>query len=77
MEFEDGRIYIVELPSGVHDGCGELFKVEMLEPDCSFGPAPDIGAICPGGMTWIEYHTLKVKVDVSRGWSYLNRKADQ
>ncbi|KAL7692918.1 hypothetical protein Plhal304r1_c005g0020281 [Plasmopara halstedii] len=86
MEFEDGRIYIVELPSGVHDGCGELFKVEMVFatgtrdhhlPDCSFGPAPDIGAICPGGMTWIEYHTLKVKVDVSRGWSYLNRKADQ
>ncbi|KAL7678784.1 hypothetical protein Plhal304r1_c092g0172261 [Plasmopara halstedii] len=101
MAFEDDRIYIVELPSGVHDGFCGLFMVEMvfatgtrdhhlvsressyveslrkLEPDCSFGPAPNIGAMCPGGMTWIEYHTLKVEVGVSRGWSYLNRKADQ
>ncbi|KAL7681976.1 hypothetical protein Plhal304r1_c052g0135901 [Plasmopara halstedii] len=83
MAFEGGRIYIVELPSGVHDGFCELFKVEMvfatgtrdhhlvsrgssyverlrkLEPDCSFGPAPGIGAIRPGG------------------WPYLDRKADQ
>ncbi|KAL8001164.1 hypothetical protein Plhal703r1_c19g0085471 [Plasmopara halstedii] len=86
MAVEDDRIYIVELPSGVHDGFCGLFKVEMVFatgtrdhhlPNCSFGPAPDIGAIRPGGMTWIEYHTLKVEVGVSRGWSYLNRKANQ
>lgn len=101
MAFEDGKIYIVELLSGVHDGfCGLLNtavsratgtfddhlmsrgssyveSLRKLEPDCSFGPAAGIGAIRPGGMTWIEYHTLKVEVGVSRGWPYLNRKADQ
>ncbi|KAL8021665.1 hypothetical protein Plhal710r2_c010g0049261 [Plasmopara halstedii] len=101
MAFENGRIYIVELPSGVHDGyCGLLNtavlratgtfddhlmsrqssfveSLRKLEPDCSFGPAPGIGANRPGGMTWNEYHTLKVEVGVSRGWPYLNRKADQ
>ncbi|GMF19570.1 unnamed protein product [Phytophthora lilii] len=88
MAFEDGRIYIVEVPSGVHDGFCEFLKEEILsatgtrnrhlvsrgssyveslrklEPDCSFGPAPGVGAIRPGGMTWIEYHTLKLEVGV-------------
>eukprot|EP00644_Phytophthora_capsici_P018371 jgi/Phyca11/576547/estExt2_Genewise1.C_PHYCAscaffold_910031 len=101
MAFEDGRIYIVELPSCVHESfCGLLNvaiseatgtfnrhlssrgstyvdALQHLEPDFSYGPAPGIGAIRPGGMVWGEYHTLKVEVGVSRGWPHLDSKADQ
>lgn len=61
----------------ISHGSSYVESLRKLEPDCSFGPAPGIGATRPGGMTWNEYHTLKVEVGVSRGWPYLNRKADQ
>ncbi|KAJ8524304.1 hypothetical protein ON010_g16814 [Phytophthora cinnamomi] len=101
MAFEDGRIYIVELPTEIHDsfcrdldfailtatgtgnqhlrprGSSYVESLRKLEPDCSFGPPPGIGAALPVGMDWGEYHTLKVEVGVSRGWPYLDRKADQ
>ncbi|CEG38234.1 uncharacterized protein PHALS_08321 [Plasmopara halstedii] len=101
MAFEDGRIYIVELPTEIHDNfCRDLdFAIliatgtgnqhlrprgssyveshQKLEPDCSFGPPPGIGAVRPVGMDWGEYHTLKVEVGVSREWPYLDRKADR
>ncbi|KAG1686053.1 hypothetical protein DVH05_007191 [Phytophthora capsici] len=59
--------------------CGSSYveSLRKLEPDCSYGPAPGIGAIRPDGMAWAEYHTLKVEVGVSRGWFHLDRKADQ
>ncbi|KAL8023510.1 hypothetical protein Plhal710r2_c006g0028041 [Plasmopara halstedii] len=63
MAFEDDRIYIVELPSGVHDGFCGLFKVEMV--------------FATGTR---DHHLVSSEssyVCVSRGWSYLNRKANQ
>ncbi|KAI9907862.1 hypothetical protein PsorP6_003139 [Peronosclerospora sorghi] len=40
-----------------------------LEPDCSFGPDPDVpGAVLPPGFMWEEFHTLKVEVGVSQPW---------
>ncbi|DAZ95493.1 TPA: hypothetical protein N0F65_001973 [Lagenidium giganteum] len=79
--FEDGRIYIVELPTEIHDnfcrdldfailtatgtgyqhlrprGSSYVESLRKLEPDCSFGPPPGIGAARPAGMDWGEYHT--------------------
>ncbi|POM70185.1 Hypothetical protein PHPALM_13415 [Phytophthora palmivora] len=61
MAFEDGKSYIVELPSGTYDnhlrsrGSSNVESLRKLEHDCSFGPAPGIVAIRPSGMTWIEY----------------------
>ncbi|RHZ18458.1 hypothetical protein DYB37_012582, partial [Aphanomyces astaci] len=48
---------------------------EHIEPDESFGPARNIGAVRPANHTWGEFHTLKIDVDVSRGWALLDPKA--
>ncbi|CEG50323.1 uncharacterized protein PHALS_08042 [Plasmopara halstedii] len=101
MTFEGGKLYIVELPSGIHEvflglldfavltatgtgtqhlqSCRSTYveSLRKLEPDCSFGPTFGVGAVCPTGMTWSEYHTLKVEVGISRGWPCLDRKADR
>ncbi|EQC37614.1 hypothetical protein SDRG_05208 [Saprolegnia diclina VS20] len=49
-------------------------KLPKLEPDCSYGPDPDIGAIKPPQVRWNEFHTLKVEVGVSQGWRSMNAK---
>ncbi|ETV85379.1 hypothetical protein H257_03136 [Aphanomyces astaci] len=43
--------------------------LEHIEPDESFGPARNIGAVRPANLTWGEFHTLKIDVGVSRGWA--------
>ncbi|KAG9399860.1 hypothetical protein AC1031_011280 [Aphanomyces cochlioides] len=99
MAWNDGKIYIVELPGGIHDtfsrfldiamfvatgtgrqhlrprGSTYVDNLEHIEPDCSFGPTPGFGAILPNGLTWLEYHTLKVEVGVSSRWRQLDEKA--
>ncbi|ETV85376.1 hypothetical protein H257_03134 [Aphanomyces astaci] len=49
--------------------------LEHIEPDESFGPAPNIGAVGPANLDWGEFHTLKIEVGVSRGWALLDPKA--
>ncbi|ETV85382.1 hypothetical protein H257_03139 [Aphanomyces astaci] len=49
--------------------------LEHIEPDQSFGPAPNIGAVRPANFAWNEFHTLKIEVGVSRGWALLDPKA--
>lgn len=39
----------------------------LVEPDCSFGPRENVGAVLPAGLVWFEYHTLKVEIGVCRG----------
>ncbi|ETV85380.1 hypothetical protein H257_03137 [Aphanomyces astaci] len=99
MMWRDGAIYIVELPSGIHEvmnrrvcfaiaaasgtfgmnlephGATFVDALEHIEPDESFGPAPNIGAVRPANLTWNEFHTLKIEVGVSRGWALLDPKA--
>jgi hypothetical protein len=38
-----------------------------IEPDSGFCPMSRFGATLPAGLSWHEYHTLKVEVGVSRG----------
>ncbi|KAF0720417.1 Aste57867_347 [Aphanomyces stellatus] len=59
--------------------CGSAFvdNLAHIEPDSSFGPAPGFGATLPHGLTWMEYHTLKVEVGVAKGWPQLDAKAVQ
>ncbi|KAF0684540.1 hypothetical protein As57867_023387, partial [Aphanomyces stellatus] len=101
MAWNHGKIYIVELPGGIHDTFSGLLEFAVLsatgtgdehlishksvfvdnlahiEPDSSFGPAPGFGATLPHGLTWMEYHTLKVEVGVAKGWPQLDAKAVQ
>ncbi|KAF0700910.1 Aste57867_8558 [Aphanomyces stellatus] len=101
MTWNDGNIYIVELPGKIHNkisrsldiavisatgtgeehllSCGSSFvdNLAHVEPDSSFGPAPGFGATLPHGLTWMEYHTLKVEVGVAKGWPQLDAKAVQ
>ncbi|KAF0709291.1 hypothetical protein AaE_012920 [Aphanomyces astaci] len=63
---------------GVHlQPCGATFvdALQHIEPDESFAPARNIGAIRPANITWGEFHTLKIEVGVSRGWALLDPKA--
>ncbi|ETV63529.1 hypothetical protein H257_19546, partial [Aphanomyces astaci] len=63
---------------GVHlQTCGATFvdALQHIEPDESFAPARNIGAIRPANLTWGEFHTLKIEVGVSRGWALLDPKA--
>ncbi|ETW01472.1 hypothetical protein H310_06983 [Aphanomyces invadans] len=59
--------------------CGSTYvdALAPIEPDSSFGPARGFGATLPHGMTWGEYHTLKVEVGVTRGWPCLDERAMQ
>ncbi|RHY93505.1 hypothetical protein DYB31_015379, partial [Aphanomyces astaci] len=99
MMWRDGAIYIVELPSGIHEvmnrrvcfaiaaasgtfgmnlephGATFVDALEHIEPDESFGPARNIGAVRPANLAWNEFHTLKIEVGVSRGWALLDPKA--
>ncbi|KAH9181546.1 hypothetical protein AeNC1_016477 [Aphanomyces euteiches] len=101
MAWNDGKIYIVELPGGIHEsfldfllfavigatgtgtehlrprGSTYVDNLEPIEPDSSFSPVPGIGATRPNGLSWLEYHTLKVEVGVSRGWRQLDARAVQ
>ncbi|KAF0687258.1 Aste57867_20977 [Aphanomyces stellatus] len=101
MAWNHGKIYIVELPGGIHDNFSGFLDFAVLsatrtgdehlqsrrstyvdnlahiEPDSSFGPAPGFGATLPHGLTWMEYHTLKVEVGVAKGWPQLDAKAVQ
>ncbi|KAH9154459.1 hypothetical protein AeRB84_003446 [Aphanomyces euteiches] len=101
MAWNNGKIYIVELPGGIHEtfsrcldfavlsatgtgtehliphGSTYVDNLEPIEPDCSFGPVPGIGATQPNGLSWLEYHTLTVEVGVSRGWRQLDARAVQ
>ncbi|EQC37611.1 hypothetical protein SDRG_05205 [Saprolegnia diclina VS20] len=43
-------------------------KLPKLEPDCSYGPALDIGAIKPPHVHRTEFHTLKIEVGINEGW---------
>ncbi|RHY89436.1 hypothetical protein DYB35_007787 [Aphanomyces astaci] len=70
MMWRDGAIYIVELPGRIHEVMNQ-----HIEPDESFGPAPNIGAVGPANLDWGEFHTLKIEVGVSRGWALLDPKA--
>ncbi|CAK4611802.1 hypothetical protein AeMF1_004011 [Aphanomyces euteiches] len=58
-------------------GSSYVDNLEPIEPDSSFGPVPGIGATRPNGLSWLEYHTLKVEVGVSRGWRQLDARAVQ
>ncbi|RHY78941.1 hypothetical protein DYB31_012205, partial [Aphanomyces astaci] len=49
--------------------------LEHIEPDQSFGPGRNIGAVRPANLTWGEFHTLKIDVGVSRGWALLDPNA--
>ncbi|GMF26936.1 unnamed protein product [Phytophthora lilii] len=54
---------------------GAVARHGRVEPDCSYGPHPRVGAVLPAGLQWCEYCTLKVEIGVSRGWNELDRKA--
>ncbi|KAH9123736.1 hypothetical protein AeMF1_005361 [Aphanomyces euteiches] len=101
MAWNDGKIYIVELPGRMHETflgfldvavlsatltgdeylqfCRSTYvdNLEPIEPDSSFGLVPGFGATKPNGLSWFEYHTLKVEVGVSRGWRQLDARAVQ
>ncbi|OWZ16645.1 hypothetical protein PHMEG_0009532, partial [Phytophthora megakarya] len=100
MEWIDGCIYIVELPSPVQDIYGFMFgkyllrhpvvdrylKIHgrafvpnqlMYEPDESFGPALETGAVLPSNMEqWWNWSTLKVEIGYLRQWGRTEGQLD-
>ncbi|KAG9415683.1 hypothetical protein AC1031_000067 [Aphanomyces cochlioides] len=91
MEWNDGKIYIVELPSRLHENVARIFDLAIMratgtasyaadrrriEPDCSFGPRKNLpGAVLPANMKWRDFNTLKVEIGVSKMWPALDQKA--
>ncbi|KDO27873.1 hypothetical protein SPRG_07145 [Saprolegnia parasitica CBS 223.65] len=50
----------------------------LIEPDCSYGPDRGVGGSLPRGLlSWAEYHTVKVEIGVTRGWTQLDVKAGE
>ncbi|CAK4701688.1 hypothetical protein AeMF1_004833 [Aphanomyces euteiches] len=51
-------------------------SIDRTEPDSSFGPTRNVGVTPPSNLRWGEFHTLKIEIGVSRGWTLLDEKAD-
>ncbi|KAG9402203.1 hypothetical protein AC1031_006823 [Aphanomyces cochlioides] len=51
-------------------------SIDRTEPDSSFGPTRNVGVARPPNLCWGEFHTLKIEIGVSRGWTLLDERAD-
>ncbi|KAG9402202.1 hypothetical protein AC1031_006822 [Aphanomyces cochlioides] len=63
MQWRNGTIYIVSLPGKIHESTISDISKAIREPLIPI-------------LDWGEFHTLKIEVGVSRGWTTLNEKAD-
>ncbi|KAH9089477.1 hypothetical protein LEN26_019125 [Aphanomyces euteiches] len=86
MEWIDGKIFIVELPSREHARYGNYeyqTNIRRLEPDLCLIPRrvleqPPYNVQLPPGLNdWNNFHTVKWEVAWSKSWGNLDWKANQ
>ncbi|KDO26315.1 hypothetical protein SPRG_08388 [Saprolegnia parasitica CBS 223.65] len=72
-----GRKHLVSCGSAYIDTTDAPITLPKIEPDCSFSPTHDIGAIKPDWLSWNGNHTLQVEVGVYANWVTLDPKTER